>query len=161
MIKKVVEKLEWKESLVKSLIYRVLTVILGFLTAFFVTGSIITALGVALLTELVQFVFYFVYEIIWTNLITRKRIIEEIKQTIDIQLNTNVILELAYQMSQIDTFIGEIYLSTRNFLKSILKNESLKEIHEEVSKYYNHFLYIHKNREFASYKDKLDIEKIN
>ena len=161
MIKKVVEKLEWKESLVKSLIYRVLTVILGFLTAFFVTGSIIIALGVALLTELVQFVFYFVYEIIWTNLITRKRIIEELKQTIDIQLNTNVILELAYQMSQIDTFIGEIYLSTRNFLKSILKNEALKEIHEEISKYYKHFLYTHENREFASYKDKLDNEKIN
>ena len=114
-----IERLEWKESLVKSLIYRVLTVFLGFLTAYIVTGSLITALGVALLTEFVQFIFYFVYEIIWTNLITRKRIIEEIKQTVELQLNYNVILELAYQISQTDTFVGEVYLSARNFLKTI------------------------------------------
>ena len=148
-----IEKLEWKESLVKSLIYRFITVFLGFLTAYIVTGSLITALGVALLTEFVQFVFYFVYEIIWTNLITKKRIIEEFKRTIDIELNYDVILELAYQMSQVDTFVGDVYLSARNFLKSILSNDYLKDIHDEVSRYYQHFKYTHKNREFTSYKD--------
>ncbi|TFG02769.1 MAG: DUF2061 domain-containing protein [Promethearchaeota archaeon] len=150
-----VKNLEWKESLVKSLIYRFLTIFLGFLTAFFVTGSFIIALGVAILTELVQFVFYFVYEIIWTNLITRKRIIEEIRQTIDLQLNYNIILELAYQMSQINTFVGDVYLSARNFLKSILENEQLKSIRDEVSKYYHHFEYTHRNREFTTYGEKL------
>ena len=151
-----IEKLEWKESLIKSLIYRFITVFLGFFTAYIITGSFIIALGVALLTELVQFVFYFVYEIIWINLITRKRIIEEIKQTVELQLNYDVILELAYQMSQIDTFVGEVYLSARNFLKSILKNEYLKDIHDEVSKYYQHLDYTHKNRPFTFYKNKLN-----
>ena len=151
-----IERVEWKESLVKSIIYRFITVFLGFITAYIVTGSLITALGVALLTEFVQFVFYFVYEVIWTNLITRKRIIEELKQTIDLQLNYNVILELAYQMSQVDTFVGDVYLSARNFLKSIIANEYLKEIHDEVSRYYQHFKYTHKNREFTSYRDKLN-----
>ena len=86
-----IEKLEWKESLIKSLIYRSITVLLGFFTAYIVTGSLIMALGVALLTEFVQFIFYFFYEIIWTNLITRKRIIEEIKQTVELQQNYDVI----------------------------------------------------------------------
>jgi len=151
-----IEKLEWKESLIKSLIYRSITVLLGFFTAYIVTGSLIMALGVALLTEFVQFIFYFFYEIIWTNLITRKRIIEEIKQTVELQLNYDVILELAYQMSQIDTFVGEVYLSAQNFLKSTLNNEYLKDIHVEVSKYYQHFKYTHKNRPFTSYKEKLN-----
>ncbi|MFW9899139.1 MAG: DUF2061 domain-containing protein [Candidatus Thorarchaeota archaeon] len=147
-----IEKLEWKESLVKSLIYRFMTIFLGFLTVYIITGSFIIALGVAVLTEFVQFMFYFVYEIMWTNLITRKRIIEEIKQTIDLQLNYNVILELAYQLSQTDTFIGEVYLSAHNFLKSILENEDLKDIHDEVLKYYQHFQYTHRNREFGTYQ---------
>jgi len=151
-----IEKLEWKESLVKSLIYRFFTVLLGFFTAYIITGSLIMALGVAVLTEFVQFIFYFLYEIIWTNLITRKRIIEEIKQTIELQLNHDVILELAYQMSQTDTFVGDVYLSARNLLKSILKNEYLKDIHNEVSKYYQHFKYTHKNRQFTFYKDNLN-----
>jgi uncharacterized membrane protein len=147
-----IEKLEWRESLLKSIIYRIITVILGFTTAYIITGNLAIAIGVALLTEVVQFANYFIFEIFWTNLITKKRIIEEYKRTIDLTLNYDAILELAYQMSQTDTFIGEVYLSTLEFLKSILKNESLKEIHDEVRKYLEHFEYTHRNRDFGTYR---------
>ncbi|UCC19669.1 MAG: DUF2061 domain-containing protein, partial [Promethearchaeota archaeon] len=58
-------KIEWKESLIKSLIYRALTLLLGTLTAYIITGSIAIATGTALLTEAVQSVFYFGYELSW------------------------------------------------------------------------------------------------
>ena len=151
---KIFDKVDLRESLIKSIIYRIITISLGFLTALIITGNIIMALGVALLTEFVQFINYFVFEVIWTNLITKKRLIEEIRRTIDLNLNYDAILELAYQMSQTDTFMGEVYLSALNFLNSILNNENLKNIHEPVSKYLEHFKYIHRNREFASYRDK-------
>lgn len=148
-----IEKLEWRESLFKSIIYRIITVILGFTTAYIITGDIAVAIGVTILTEVVQFANYFIFEIFWTNLITKKRIIEEYKRTIDLTLNYDAILELAYQISKTDTFIGEVYLSALDFLKSILNNDNLKEIHEEVEKYLEHFKYTHKNREFATYKE--------
>jgi uncharacterized membrane protein len=148
-----IENLEWKESLFKSIIYRIITVVLGFTTAYIITGDIAVAIGIALLTEVVQFVNYFIFEIFWTNLITKKRIIENYKRTVDLTLNYDAILELAYRMSKTDTFIGETYLSARDFLKSILENESLKEIHEEVEKFLEHFEYTHKNREFGTYQE--------
>ncbi len=148
-----VENLKWKESLYKSIIYRIITVILGFTTAYIITGDILIAIGVALLTEIVQFVNYFIFEIFWTNLITKKRIIEEYKRTVDLTLNTDAILELAYRISNTDTFIGEVYLSSLDFLKSILKNENLKEIHNEVERYLEHFKFTHKNREFGTYQE--------
>lgn len=148
------DKLDLRESILKSIVYRIITVMLGFLTALIITGNIIIALGVALLTEIVQFINYFIFEVIWTNKITKKRLIEELKKTVKLDLNYDAILELAYQMSQTDTFMGEVYVSALNFLNSILKNEKLKDIHDQVSKYLEHFKYTHKNREFASYRDK-------
>lgn len=148
------DKVDLKDSLLKSIIYRIITVTLGFLTVYIITGDLLIAIGIALLTELVQFVNYFVFEVIWTNLITKKRLIEEIKKNIKLDLNYDAILELAYQLSQTDTFIGEVYLSAFNFLNSIIENENLKDIHEKVLKYFEHFQYTHRNREFASYRDK-------
>lgn len=150
---KKIDNLEWKESLFKSIIYRVITVILGFTTAYIITGDIAIALGVALLTEFVQFIYYLIFEIFWTNLITKKRIIEQYIRTVDLTLNYDAILELAYQMSKTDTFIGEVYLSALDFLKSILKNENLKDIHEEVRHYLEHFKFTHRNRDFGTYKE--------
>ena len=149
-----IQELGWKESLVKSIVYRIITVFLGFLTAYIITGDLAVALGVAFLTEIVQFINYFIFELIWTHSITRKRIIKDLMKNVELELNYDVILELAYQISQTDTFVGEIYVSSLNFLKSILKNEHLKEIHGEVKKYLEHFKYTHKKREFVSYKNK-------
>ena len=44
------KKIEWKESLLKSLIYRLLTLLIGTLTAFLITGSIAIATGTAIAT---------------------------------------------------------------------------------------------------------------
>ncbi|MFX1444415.1 MAG: DUF2061 domain-containing protein [Promethearchaeota archaeon] len=147
-----VENLDWKESLFKSIIYRIITVFLGFTTAYIITGDVAIAIGVAILTEAVQFANYFIFEIFWTNFITKKRIIENYKQTVDLTLHSDAILELAYRISNTDTFIGEVYLSSLDFLKSILKNENLKEIHSEVEQYLEHFKFTHRNREFGTYK---------
>ena len=95
-----VKNFEWKESLFKSIVYRIITVILGFLTAYIITGDVWAAFGIASLTEFVQFVNYFFFEIIWTNLRTRKRIEEELmKKLVDLKVRYDSILELAYEMS--------------------------------------------------------------
>ena len=148
-----VKNLEWKESLFKSIVYRIITVIIGFITALIVTGRIDVAISVASLTEFVQFINYFVFEMLWTNLRTRKRLEEEIrKRIVDLEINYDSVLELAYKMSRIDTFIQEVYESALNFFTSILENEELKDLHEQISKYLEYFKHTHSNRGFTTYK---------
>ena len=158
------DKLEWKESLVKSLIYRVITILLGFLTALIIFGDIAAAFGVAIITEFVQFINYFIYEVLWTNYITKRRLEKQIRsKLIDIEINYKSVMELAYKMSRIDTFVKDIHDSTLDFFYSILKNEELKEFHPEIAKYYEYFLRTHKGRTFTSdetaKKNMLEIEK--
>ncbi len=146
-------EIEWKESLLKSVIYRIITVILGFLTAFIITGELTLAIGVALLTEAIQFVNYFVFEVLWINLITKKRL-ENIfrKKIIDIEIDYDSILEIAYNLSQTNTYIKEVYDSALNFFTSILTNKQLKELHPKISEYYEIFERKHSERELASYE---------
>lgn len=143
-------KIEWKQSLIKSIIYRGLTVLLGTLTTYLVTGSINIAAGVALLTETTQAVFYFVYELIWSNVSRRRfeeKIIEDIrKRQIDLKIDYSSIMEIAYHMSQVDTFIPKLYLSVRNFFNNLLENEQLAEIHDEIEKYKSYFETTHAKR---------------
>ena len=143
-------KIEWKSSLIKSLIYRSITLVLGTTTAYILTGSIAIATGTALLTELVQGIFYFVYEIVWSNIARRKlerRIFNNLQiKEIDLKINYTSIEELAYVLSQIDTFVPKLYLSTLNILNSILKNEELEEIREKIQKYKDHFQRVHSRR---------------
>ena len=143
-------KIEWKSSLIKSLIYRSITLVLGTTTAYILTGSIAIATGTALLTELVQGIFYFVYEIVWSNIARRKlenRIFNSLQiREIDLKINYTSIEELAYVLSQIDTFVPKLYLSTLNILNSILKNEELEEIREKIQKYKDHFQRVHSRR---------------
>jgi len=143
-------KIEWKSSLIKSLIYRSITLVLGTTTAYILTGSIAIATGTALLTELVQGIFYFVYELVWSNISRRKlekRIFNSLQiREIDLKINYTSIEELAYVLSQIDTFVPKLYLSTLNILNSILKNEELEEIREKIQKYKDHFQRVHSRR---------------
>ncbi len=143
-------KIEWKSSLIKSLIYRSITLVLGTTTAYISTGSIAIATGTALLTELVQGIFYFVYELVWSNISRRKlekRIFNSLQiREIDLKINYTSIEELAYVLSQIDTFVPKLYLSTLNILNSILKNEELEEIREKIQKYKDHFQRVHSRR---------------
>ena len=143
-------KIEWKSSLIKSLIYRSITLVLGTTTAYISTGSIAIATGTALLTELVQGIFYFAYELVWSNISRRKlekRIFNSLQiREIDLKINYTSIEELAYVLSQIDTFVPKLYLSTLNILNSILKNEELEEIREKIQKYKDHFQRVHSRR---------------
>jgi len=150
-------KIEWKQSLIKSIIYRSITLALGTLTAYLITGSIAVATGTALLTEAVQSVNYFVYEMVWSNVSRRKlekRIIEKIeRREIELKLDFTSIKELAYQLSQIDTFVPEIYSSTKRIFNNMLKNENLAEIHEEIKKYKEYFKTVHSGRNIMISKE--------
>lgn len=144
------KEIEWKEALVKSLIYRGITLVLGTLTAYILTGSIAIATGTALLTEAVQAVNYFVYELIWSN-VSRRRLEKEILQKvknreIDLKIDFASIKELAYEFSQVDTFVPKLYLSVLNFFNRMLENEQLEEIHEDLEKYKKYFLTTHSKR---------------
>ena len=145
-----VPKIEWKQSLVKSLIYRGLTLVLGTLTAYLITGSIEIATGTALLTEAVQAVNYFIYELVWSNISRKKlkeKIIEDIrKRQIDLRIDYSSIMEIAYHMSQVDTFVPKLYLSVKNFFNKLLENKQLEEIHDEIVKYKSYFETTHAKR---------------
>ena len=143
-------KIEWKESLIKSLIYRSLALVLGTLTVFIFTGSIAIATGAALLTEAVQAVNYFIYELTWSNISRRKfekKILSQIeKREIELKLDFSSIKELAYQLSQIDTFVPKLYLQTKGIFNSMLENKELEEIHEDIKKYKESFEAVHSGR---------------
>jgi uncharacterized membrane protein len=143
-------KIEWKQSLIKSLIYRGLTLILGTFTVFLITGSIEIATGAAILTEATQAVFYFIYELIWSNVSRRKleeKIIQDIrKRQIDLKIDYSSIMEIAYHMSQVDTFVPRLYLSVKNFFNKLLENEQLEEIRDEIKKYKSYFETTHAKR---------------
>ena len=147
-------EIEWKESLIKSIIYRSITLVLGFLTAYAFTGSIAIATGTALLTEAVQSVNYFAYELTWSN-ISRKRFEKKIiakikKREIDLRIDFSSIKELAYQLSQIDTFVPELYISVQNIFDKMLENEELEEIHEDIEQYKTYFEVVHSGRRISS-----------
>jgi len=144
------QEIEWKESLIKSVIYRSITLVLGFLTAYIFTGNIAIATGTALLTETVQGVNYFVYELTWSNISRRrfeKKIISRIKKReIDIKLDFSAIKELAYQLSQTDTFVPKLYISIINTFDKMLENKDLEEIHDDIEQFKNYFKLIHSGR---------------
>ncbi|NVM36099.1 MAG: hypothetical protein HWN81_10920 [Candidatus Lokiarchaeota archaeon] len=54
------QKIEWKQSVVKSIIYRSITLLLGTLTVYIITGSLSIATGTILLAEAVQVVIFLI-----------------------------------------------------------------------------------------------------
>ncbi|MFX1312185.1 MAG: DUF2061 domain-containing protein [Promethearchaeota archaeon] len=144
------EEIKWKESVIKTIIYRAITLVLGTLTVYFLTGNIALATGAALLTEAVQSINYFIYELIWSNIARKKlekELLERIKRReITLKINFEPIKEISYELSQIDTFVPKLYLSVLHFFDSMLKNEELEEIHEEIQKYKQNFERVHSSR---------------
>lgn len=142
-----------KRNLLKSLIYRALTICLGFLTAYLVTGDIFSAFLVSIWTEVVQFFFYFSYENVWSYFDEkrlRKLIGEEFRQKeINLKLTYQSIRDIAQEFSQIDTFVPKLYNSVISFYNRILQNKELKELHQDFLEYKNAFEIIHKGRELA------------
>jgi uncharacterized membrane protein len=140
-----------KKSLFKSIIYRMITLVLGTLTSYLFTGDIGVATGLALLTEAVQSVNYFIFESIWSyyeRKRLRKKIEEEIIREIDLTVNYEFLRELSYELSRFDTFVEEIYRSIINFYDRLLKNEQLEDIHDEIKKHREIFVKAHEGRNF-------------
>lgn len=154
---------EWKESLLKSIIYRIVTLMLGGLVAFFVTGDTGQALILTLITEFVQFINYFVFETIWTNIRAwrlKQKIKEMAMREIALTLDFESLKEISYELSRIDTFVNDLYISILNFYNRILKNENLKDIHEEVKEHKENFITIHSGRNFKQPQDS-DEQKVS
>ena len=144
---------EWKENLkesfLKSMIYRVITIGLGMLVAFIITGSLAAALSLGIITEAVQFVNYFIYEAVWTNFHDKrlKRKILEMKE-VNIKFDFKLIEEISYEFSKTETFLEEIYDSIIRFFDKILQNEHLGEIHDSILRDKTYFELKHEHRSF-------------
>ncbi|TFF94059.1 MAG: DUF2061 domain-containing protein [Promethearchaeota archaeon] len=150
---------DWKRSIIKTIIYRIITLFLGTLTAYIGTGDIASAGGVALLTEAVQSVNYFIYEAIWSHYEERRlrREIEEemINREIEMTINLDFLRDLSYELSRMDTFVADVYSSIIDFYNRLLKNEEIQDIHDEVLKHKAHFKKVHEGRNFPD-RDELE-----
>ena len=144
---------EWKEnlkeSLLKSIIYRIITIFLGMLVAFIITGSLEAALSLAFSIETVQFIYYFIFESVWTNFHDKrlKRKILEMKE-VDIKFDFDLIKEISYEFSQTNTFVKELYDSILRFFDKILQNKYLGEIYDTILRDKTYFELKHEKRSF-------------
>ena len=150
LIEKLILKKETlKESFFKSIIYRVITIIIGMLIALIVTGDLVTAFSLGIATETVQFVYYFVYEAIWTHYHDKRLRVKIIMtKQVNIKFDFDMLKEISFDFSQTNTFVKEAYESTISFFEKLLENENLAEIHEDIQRDKNYFELKHKNRSF-------------
>ena len=150
LIQKLVKKKDTlKESFFKSVIYRIITILLGMLVIFIVTGNLFAAFSIGFATEAVQFVNYFFYEAIWTNY-HDKRLRSKIERTrkVDIKLDFDLLKDISFEFSQTDTYAKEAYESILSFFNNLIQNEILIEIHEDIQRDKNYFELKHKNKNF-------------
>lgn len=138
-----------KESLIKSTIYRIITILLGMVVALIITGNVVLALSLGLATETVQFIYYFIYETIWTNY-HDKRLRRKIEMTreVDIKFDFDLIKDMSFEFSQTDTFIKEYYDSILIFFERLLQNQHLEDIHADILRDKTYFELKHKHKKF-------------
>ncbi len=150
LIQKLILKKETiKESFFKSVIYRIITIFLGMLVIFIVTGNMLAAFSIGFATETVQFIYYFFYEAVWTHYHDKRlRIKIERTRKVDIKLDFDLLKEISFEFSQTDTYVKEPYDSIMSFFENLLQNENLAEIQEEVQRDKIYFELKHKNRGF-------------
>lgn len=150
-------------SLVKSLVYRAITLVLGFTTAYVFTQDPGSATLISLLTEAVQAVNYFIYESTWSYFAERrlrKKIRNELKEKIvNLKLNMEAIKSIAKEFSRIDTFNPIIYNSVISFYDRILQNKDLDELHEDFNKYKKAFRIMHRERQLCDEEEEEDLEE--
>ncbi|MBD3194850.1 MAG: DUF2061 domain-containing protein [Candidatus Lokiarchaeota archaeon] len=157
---------DWKRSLLKTVIYRLITLVLGTLTAYVATQDLAAAGGVALLTEFVQSINYFIYETIWSHFEERrirKKVEEEfMNKEVQMMIDFNFLRDLSYELSQMDTFIDKVYFSIIKFFDRMLENEELETLHDEILKHKAHFELVHQGRNFKPDEgvEQLDKEEI-
>jgi len=150
LIQKLILKKETiKESFFKSVIYRIITIFLGMLVIFIVTGNMLAAFSIGFATETVQFIYYFFYEAVWTHYHDKRlRIKIERTRKVDVKLDFDLLKEISFEFSQTDTYVKEPYDSIMSFFENLLQNENLTEIHEEIRRDRVYFELKHKNRGF-------------
>jgi len=150
LIQKLIQKKETiKESFFKSVIYRIITIFLGMLVIFIVTGNMLAAFSIGFATETVQFIYYFFYEAVWTHYHDKRlRIKIERTRKVDIKLDFDLLKEISFEFSQTDTYVKEPYESILSFFETLLQNENLVEIHKEIQRDRTYFELKHKNRGF-------------
>ena len=138
-----------KESLLKSIIYRIITITLGMLVGLILTRNIIDALYITLITESVQFGNYFIYESVWTNYHDKKlrREIEKTKE-VDVKLDFDLLKEISFEFSQTSVYVREAYDSIMTYFEKLLQNENLTEIHHDIQRDKNYFELKHKDMSF-------------
>ena len=144
--------MNWKITLIKSLVYRVITITLGLLTAYIVTGDFETALGLSLITESVQSINYFGFESLW-GYFYEKRIREDIKKEfrkreIDLKVSIEMIIDITKGFSEIDTFNPKLYNSLINFFDSSINNQNLKGFESELTDAKKNFIALNQGRDF-------------
>jgi len=150
LIQKLIQKKETiKESFFKSVIYRIITIFLGMLVIFIVTGNMLAAFSIGFATETVQFIYYFFYEALWTHYHDKRlRIKIERTRKVDIKLDFDLLKDISFEFSQTDTYIKEPYESILSFFENLLQNENLAEIHDDIQRDRTYFELKHKNRGF-------------
>jgi len=150
LIQKLIQKKETiKESFFKSVIYRIITIFLGMLVIFIVTGNVLAAFSIGFATETVQFIYYFFYEALWTHYHDKRlRIKIERTRKVDIKLDFDLLKEISFEFSQTDTYVKEPYESILSFFENLLQNENLAEIHNDIQRDRTYFELKHKNRGF-------------
>ena len=150
LIQKLIKKKETlKESFLKSVIYRIITIFLGMLVILVVTGDLLAALSLGIATETVQFINYFFYEAIWTNYHDKRlRLKIEMTREVDIKLDFELLKDISFEFSQTDTYIKEAHDSILSFFEKLLQNEDLAEIQEDIRRDKIYFELKHKNRSF-------------
>jgi len=150
LIEKLIQKKETiKESFLKSVIYRIITILLGMLVILIVTGNLLAAFSIGFATETVQFIYYFFYEAIWTHYHDKRlRIKIERTRKVDIKLDFDLLKEISFEFSQTDTYVKEAYGSILSFFENLIQNENLTEIHKDIQRDKTYFELKHKNRNF-------------
>ena len=119
------------------------------LVIFIVTGNVLAAFSIGFATETVQFIYYFFYEAVWTHYHDKRlRIKIERTRKVDVKLDFNLLKEISFEFSQTDTYVKEPYESILSFFETLLQNENLVEIHEEIQRDRIYFELKHKNRGF-------------
>ena len=146
--------MQWKLTLLKSIIYRIITIILGMTTAYIFTGDFRTALELSLYTEAIQSVNYFAFESVWNSFyerLIREKVSEEFRQReIDLKLTVGAIFDISKEFAEIDTFVPEIYHSLLKFYTNILENDQMEEYHDQILESKKHFEILNRGRDFQS-----------
>ncbi len=145
--------MDWKNTIIKSIVYRIITITLGLITAYIVTGDFREALGLSLATEFVQSLNYFGFESIWTYF-HEKRLRSSVEQEfrkklVDFKLTIGMVVDISKQFADLDTFNPQIYQSFTKFFDTALANPELEEFREEILESKSNFEAMNKGKDFV------------